>query len=332
LLVQADLPKPAARDEPEPHYRFLEAVIGQPALSKWGKDIFSIRLSRKVSDVVLKDIVREIIDNKPPNPRTGTRNVRTIIFCYLPEVDAFVDARGPDGPFGAPWAVADFGDPSAIPGEGIRINGYTISEEIKLLGEHIPPAGEIVGEWLEDSIGRTIFSIYRRGGAFYLNGGGYREERLVARGPQPFRLFAKQERSKHGEFYRINGRGDFEVHDDDGFVLVARRVAVDRGPALVPKPKPRDIRDLESAPNTPVDRFAQAADSILRGERQGMSSPPQGSAEDPIDPPGDDLAEPSPDDTKPIERKGNLRRQRARAAANAPANPAAGPRKKRPMR
>src|SRR4051794_2152197 len=63
--------RPPERDASGPRYRILKADINEAALSEWGKDIFSIRLSRKVSEVVLKDIVREIMDNKPCNPRTG---------------------------------------------------------------------------------------------------------------------------------------------------------------------------------------------------------------------------------------------------------------------
>ncbi len=102
-LVPANPRQPVSRDSAGLRYRFLSADIGRALLEESGKDVFSVRLSRKVSKTALKEIAREIESNKPRNPRTGIRNRRTVVFFYLPEVDAF----GPDGPFGATWALAD---------------------------------------------------------------------------------------------------------------------------------------------------------------------------------------------------------------------------------
>jgi DNA-directed RNA polymerase subunit RPC12/RpoP len=207
-------------------YTFLDKHIDRNPIYENSKDILSVRLSRKVSRYALKEIAREIHETKPPNPRTGMLNFRTIVYFYLPEVDAF----GPDGPFGPPWAMIDHNSPLLKLGEEeLVINGFTIDDEIKLVAKWIPPAGDIIGLWIDDSIGKSLWTIYRRDGAFYLGlgQGDKLEEELVGFGLQPFRLFERKKPSKAGDYYRINERGDLEGRDDHGLAFVARRVVVD---------------------------------------------------------------------------------------------------------
>jgi hypothetical protein len=213
------------RGTPAPRYTFLDRYIDRTVFSKDGKDIFSIRLPRKVSRDALKEIALEFHETKPPNPRTGMGNFRTIVYFYLPEVDAF----GPDGPFGPPWAMVDHNSPLLKSWEEVVINGFTIDEEIKRVAKWIPPAGDVIGLWIEDSIEKSLWCIYRRDGAFYLGlgQGNKLEEALVGFGPQPFRLFERKKPSKAGDYYRINERGDLEMRDDKGLISVAWRVTVD---------------------------------------------------------------------------------------------------------
>jgi hypothetical protein len=218
--------RPAASNAASSRYTFLSTSIGEALVYEWGKDVFSIRLARKVSKATLEEIARQIESNKPTNPRTRMRNFRTMIFCYLPEVDAF----GPDGPFGSPWALVDINGSEGKIGPEITINGLTIDEEIKLLAKEGPPSGDVVGTWLEDSLGKSLCFIYRRGGLLYFSHGGTFEEELVGFGPQPFRLFERKKRSTAGDYYRINDRGDLEMRDDNGLVAVARRVNLGGAP------------------------------------------------------------------------------------------------------
>jgi hypothetical protein len=214
----------AAPNATSSHYTFLSTSIGEALVD--GKDVFSIRLARKVSKATLEGILREIKSNKLANPRTGIRNFRTEIFCYLPEVDAF----GPEGPFGSPWALVDTDGPEGKIVPEITINGLTIDQEIKLLAKAEPPSGDVVGTWLEDSIAKSLWFIYRRDGAFYLSHGGRLEEELVGLGAQPFRLFERKKRSTAGDYYRINDRGDLEMRHDNGLIAVARRVGLGGAP------------------------------------------------------------------------------------------------------
>jgi DNA-directed RNA polymerase subunit RPC12/RpoP len=209
-----------ARDASSSGYTFLDASIGEAFSSEYGKDVLYIRLARKVSRTTLDKIAHEIKSNKPRNPRTGTRNLRTVIYCYLPEVDAF----GPDGPFGGPWAIVDINGPVKKVGVDITIYGFTIDEEIKTVATRVPPSGEIVGEWIDDSIGQSLHFIVLRDGIYYLTHGGTFKQELVGMGPRPFRLFERKEPSKAGDYYRINERGDLEMRDDHGLIVVARRV------------------------------------------------------------------------------------------------------------
>ena len=127
LPALADPRQPELRDSSGSRYRFLSSDISKAFAADIGKDIFSVRLSRKVSKAVLDDFW-EILSNKPRNPQTGTRNRRTIIHFYLPEVDAF----GPDGPFGGSWGFVDINGPVLKSGAEIVVQGFTIDEEIKL--------------------------------------------------------------------------------------------------------------------------------------------------------------------------------------------------------
>jgi hypothetical protein len=93
-----------------------------------------------------------------------------------------------------------------------------------LLAKHVPPARRIVGQWIDDSLGRTLWIISFRDGAAYVSHGGAFEVELVGLGAQPFQQFERKEPSKAGDWYRINERGDLEVRDDHGLILVARRL------------------------------------------------------------------------------------------------------------
>lgn len=62
------------------------------------KDIYFVRLREKVTKDVLGGLADEIRRIGPPGKE------RTVIWFYLPQVDAFKEG----GPFGAPWALADF--------------------------------------------------------------------------------------------------------------------------------------------------------------------------------------------------------------------------------
>ena len=229
LPALADPRQPELRDSSGSRYRFLSSDISKAFAADIGKDIFSVRLSRKVSKAVLDEISREILSNKPRNPQTGTRNRRTIIHFYLPEVDAF----GPDGPFGGSWALVDINGPVLKSGAEIVVQGFTIDEEIKLLAKEGPPPGDVVGQWLEDSMGRGLWFICRRDGAFYLTQGGTFEQELVALGPQPFRIFERKEPTSSGEYNRINDRGDLEIRYNDGLYEL-RGMSDDRTPRRPP--------------------------------------------------------------------------------------------------
>jgi hypothetical protein len=89
--------------------------------------------------------------------RTGRRNIRTVIFFYLPGVDAF----GLDGPFGGPWALADLSGPLKKDEEEVSILGFTIDEEIKDIARQSALPGELVGEWIEDSTIKRFRFIYQ---------------------------------------------------------------------------------------------------------------------------------------------------------------------------
>ena len=88
-LVPANPRQPVSRDSAGLRYRFLSADIGRALLEESGKDVFSVRLSRKVSKTALKEIAREIESNKPSIHGPGSGIGGPWSSSYLPEVDAF---------------------------------------------------------------------------------------------------------------------------------------------------------------------------------------------------------------------------------------------------
>jgi DNA-directed RNA polymerase subunit RPC12/RpoP len=211
--------RPSPTDPAESRYRVLTADIGRAIAEEWGKDVFEVRLSRKVSKTALKEIAREIESSKPPNPRTGIKNRRTVVGFYLPEVDAY----GLDGSFGSRWALADLNGPVLTNGEDVAIFGFTIDEEIKAVAKRPVPTGNLIGEWIDDT-NKSFYFIYQRDGLLYISRGFKSEQELVGFGPEPFRLYERKERSSAGEYYRINDSGNLELRDNEGLAVVARRV------------------------------------------------------------------------------------------------------------
>jgi hypothetical protein len=126
-------------------------------VNRFRKDIYAVRLREKVTKDVLSGIAYELRRKGPPEKE------RTVIRFYLPVVDAFGE-----GPFGPPWALADFNGPFS-PGLKIDIYGLDAKQEAKLVASPIPPDREVIGRWIEDfNGGEGLYTIYRKDGALYL--------------------------------------------------------------------------------------------------------------------------------------------------------------------
>lgn len=212
--------KPLPADHADPPYTVLSADIGKAGLVEYGKDVFMVRLSRKVTKPVLREIAREIEATKYPNPVTRVRNIRTVVHFYLPQVDAY----GLDGSFGSNWAIVDLNGPLFDNGEDVEIHGFTIDEETEVLAKQTLPKGKPIGEWIDDSFAKQVIFISLRDGSFYVRHGGRYEQELVPSGQQPYRFFQRREPSSNGDYYWINNRGDLEMHDNDGLIAVGKLV------------------------------------------------------------------------------------------------------------
>ena len=144
---------------------------------------------------------------------------RTVIWFYLPQVDAF------KGPYGAPWALADFN-----PGLKIDVYGLNAEQEAELASSPVPPGRDVVGRWIEDcNGGEGLYTIFRKDGSLYLETMGGRPRgglitELREAGRPAGQRFERKEFSRAGDHYLINRKGDLEVRDDHGLISVCKKV------------------------------------------------------------------------------------------------------------
>jgi hypothetical protein len=221
LFKLMDRPEPvagatAAKTENEDaRYRVLKAD------GDMAKDILYVRLASKLDAPELEEIARLV------HQKWTTGKKRTVFWFFLPEIDN----RPPGRPFGVqPWAFADLDGPIHGPGLMVEIRGFTAAEEAALVdGAVVPRGASIIGRWLDDSSDRRLYTIFRRDGVLFLRDQGSPEgdginRELVEDGPPGGGRFRRKELSRTGEHYVINDYGDFEIRDDEGPVLFARRV------------------------------------------------------------------------------------------------------------
>jgi hypothetical protein len=196
-----------------PPFTFLD-IDGDMA-----KDVLTIRLREKVPREVLAGYCREI------HARKAGKAGRTVVFVYLPQVDAY----GGRPPFGSPWALVEFDPGRKDPGHWkVEIMGLTIEEEADLLKAPVQPGVKVVGRWVEDSMMKWLQTIYERGGVLYLECQtgpvpGETEELIEFRHPEGV-AFRPKAPSLSGLHYVINSAGDLESRRDRGRDGVGRRV------------------------------------------------------------------------------------------------------------
>jgi hypothetical protein len=183
------------------------------------KDVLVIRLREKVAREVLADYCREI------HARKAGKAKRTVVFVYLPQVDAY----GGKHPFGSPWALVEFDPERLDPGHWkVEIMGLTIEEEVELLKAPVQPGVRVLGRWVEDSMMKWLQTIYEQGGVLYLgyqtgHKHGEAEELIEFRHPEGT-AFRPKRPSSSGLHYVINSAGDLESRRDRGLDGVGRRV------------------------------------------------------------------------------------------------------------
>ncbi len=169
----------------------------------------SVRLNMKVTPEVLREIALEL------KSQETTRYEFTYLFYYLP-------GNGPkmgDG-YDDPWASAEF-----RPTLDVVILGLTPDKERALLSAPQPECDSLIGRWVEEAMGGTLYTIYQTGESKYLEertspsrrGHGRELVEVI-----PGRRFVRQEVSKAGDHYVINDRGELEIRDREGLIGVAK--------------------------------------------------------------------------------------------------------------
>lgn len=164
----------------------------------------NVRLEHRASEETLRDIALEL---KSQGPRDYDR---TFIAYYLPYMT--VRSRA--------WATSHF-DPDLK----VKILGWTIEEVEKLAAQPASVNEEIIGRWLDDSIGTRVTIFGEEGKLFiewqFKDGSSDKKERVEK--PSHMGRRFNLVNDNLGEYYVISTDGDLEFHDNDGFIRTATK-------------------------------------------------------------------------------------------------------------
>jgi hypothetical protein len=213
LAVQAEIKEEEASRQATKRNSRIPVEVSYPVIDEVFeppiKHGLSVRLNTKVTPEVLREIALEL------KSQETTRYELTYLFYYLP-------GNGPkmgDG-YDDPWASAEF-----RPTLDVEILGLTPDKERALLSAPHPECDSLIGRWVEEAMGGTLYTIYQTGGSKYLNqrtspsGRGHSVELVEV---IPGRRFERREESRAGDHYVINDRGELELRDREGLIGVAK--------------------------------------------------------------------------------------------------------------
>ena len=171
------------------------------------KRSLDIRLSRKVSEDVLRTIALEL------RRRDDREYERTLICHYLPGMTVGAGA----------WATTHFNRDLEV-----RILGATVEQEERMLKE-AEVEGEVIGKWFDEGLpGGNAIALYRQDKAVYMklqfsdgSGGSHRMvERVCAEG----RRYEQARGSVHGDYYLVDKDGNLHFGDNEGLFRTARKI------------------------------------------------------------------------------------------------------------
>lgn len=161
----------------------------------------TIRLNKRVSEQTLRAIAHKL------KSQESRHFEGTGIFYYLPGME--VDAAGC-------WATTHFS-----PELKVRIIGLTVEEADWLTAQPEPANREVIGRWLNDTIGACRITIFRERGRLFMeessafsNGGGVKWS-MVERKSTIGRRFVKVDPSHAGDSWVIGSNGNLQCRDDD---------------------------------------------------------------------------------------------------------------------
>lgn len=200
-------PEPARVVLPIPND--VSYTIVSSAVTPGFKRTLDIRLSRKVSEEVLRAIATRLRDSDE-HPYQ-----RTFIMYYLPGMEVGSLA----------WATSHF-DPDLQ----IRIIGVSPDQEASLLGKTAHRAGVAqIGKWLEEGVLAGVIIIYREDGRTFLErnfkDGSHMREEVVERPSRHGRRFEiRKPSSDDGAYYFIDKSGNLQLRDLQGIINNSKRM------------------------------------------------------------------------------------------------------------
>lgn len=172
------------------------------------KQAFEVRLSKKVSEEVLRAIALELRAQDPGDYH------RTFIEYYLPAMTAGAGA----------WATTHF-----TPILEVRILGVNAQQEKELRAESISSDREVIGCWLAEMPGLAgRITIFREGANVFIErkftDGSCLKEQLVEKRTSLGHRFDKADGSSAGDHWLVDPRGNLQIRDNDGVIGTAKKI------------------------------------------------------------------------------------------------------------
>jgi len=178
------------------------------------KRSLDVRLNKKVSESTLRTIALKL---KAQDPRSYER---TFISYILPGMKLNSGA----------WATTHF-DPNLE----VRILGSSLEQEQFFRSDAANSLQSAIGTWFYEMFGvvqqfnlSRTWTIYRQNNSFYIkttytDGGG--ETELIEEKPHPKgRLFQTKKQATDGEYYLLDGQGDLQLWDKEGWIATAKKL------------------------------------------------------------------------------------------------------------
>ncbi len=170
------------------------------------KSSIDIRLEQKVSKDFLQKLALKLRQEEP------RKYDRLFITYYLPGMT----------PGSGAWATSHFN-----PNLEVKILGTTIEEEKALMRNSENSSGEIIGEWLDESIGAKYTFLKKNGKIIMINkfkDGSSSETDMIQKKQSGRLRFEEKVGNDFGEYYLIESNGRLAVYDNAGLINTIRSI------------------------------------------------------------------------------------------------------------
>lgn len=168
------------------------------------KGSIDIRLDKKVTKDFLQKFALELRKNESKKYKS------LFITYYLPGMT----------PGSGAWATSHF-----TPNLVVEILGATIDEEKSLLNNKNKSTGEIIGEWIDESLGAK-YTLLKKNNKIIMTrkfkDGSSSEKEMIQKTHSEKRRFEEKKGNDIGEYYLIENNGSLGAYDNAGLISSMR--------------------------------------------------------------------------------------------------------------